>query len=832
MPFWAFSQSLSIDSLKRHLQKFSENEAKVLLLCDLSNAYLTVYPDSAVIYANEALTLANQLDFQRGIGNAYNAISLAYFHLSDYQNAVTEAGKAVQVMREINYEAGLANSLVTIGRVKLMLGSHASAVESLLESLQIREKLGDKKGMAQTLHYIGTVYADEQDHQQALEYYNKSLKISELINYREGIAQTTNFIGSSYRHLGNYTMALHYHEEALKIDNELNNQYGIAYDLSNIAGVYSKQKRYNEAIAYHEKALSIRRKIKDLQGQSYCLIRLAEVYKEIGNCPKSISSGKEGIQLADSIGLIKEIQKACLILAECFSKVGDFQKAYFYQKRSFMVTDSIFKSEKNASIAHLQAHFDLEKKENEMNLLEKEKIIQQQELDIQANKRNTYLLIILAIAVLIGILIYVNIQQKKTYQIIYKQQDELKNAQREVLFQKKELNEYQQKYSDYQIFTQQLIDIIPYPIFYKDGHGILKGCNESFSHYLGLPKNKIIGKKNYLHVLESHNEQSNNKHTTDKDMEIIQLAKMSNQTKIYSGVESIKNSDGSVWEALVLKSSYQNSKGAVDGMLGVLIDVSEKKKLEKELKAKETYLDEYINYIFQFSTTFALEENLLQKLFKEYFVLQPSNYLHTTPKFSLIFEKNNKILLILGECQEKGWKGVLSGILYLQLIQKVVPQHEFDEVEMILNFINLEIHHASQKMTYEKPAGLALSVCSIEKRKKKAHFAGAMSHIFYAQNGMIQALIGEKNVIGGKNNRNAKLFTQQEIEIDFPTTFYWFSPNLINHLGEELIKTHLFDIQGFELSIQRQKTLSKLNEWMNKNTEISIDDVCMVAWKT
>jgi PAS domain S-box-containing protein len=829
-PFWALAQSFSVDSLRKHLQKSSENEAKVLLLCDLSNAYLTVYPDSAVSYANEALTLANQLDFQRGVGIAYNAISLAFFHSSDYQNAVTEAGKSVQVMREINYEAGLANALVTIGKVKLKLGSHASAIESLLESLQIREKLGDKKGTAQTLHYIGTVYANENDHQQALEYYNKSLKINESINDREGIAQTINFIGASYRHLENYTMALHYHEEALKIDNELNNQYGMAYDLSNLAGVYAKQKRFSEAIAYHERALSIRRKIKDLQGQSYCLIRLAEIHKELGNCPKSIQFGKEGIQLADSIYLAKEIRKACLILAECYSKVGDFQKAYFYQRQGFMVNDSIFNAEKSASITNLQAHFDLEKKENEMNLLEKEKIIQNQESDIQSSSRNTYLIIITAILVLISILIYLNFQQKKTYQLIYKQQDDLKKAQKEIYQQKAKMNEYQQKTSDYQIFIQQLIDMIPYPVFYKDGHGILAGCNESFSSYLGLPKNKIIGKKNYVNVLESNNGTQNGYHT-DKDMEIIQIAKVKNQSKIYSGEESFKNSDGVVWDALVLKSPYQNSKGAIDGMIGVLIDISERKKIDKELKIKSDSFQQMVNYAHQFPKNFALDEHFLSKYFRNSFVLQKIDYQDIAINFSLLFEKNNKILLVLGECKEKGVKGILSSLLYLQLIHKIIPQHEFEEVEMILNFLNLEIHHSSQQMNYEKPSNLAISFLTIEKRKRKAHYAGAMSNIFYVQHGMIQELKSEEVLLGGKNNGHAKLFSKQELEIDFPTTFYWFSPTLKNQLSEEFIKTYLSHIQKVDLPVQKQDLHKKLNELVPQTTNNPLHDLCVIGWK-
>jgi CHASE1-domain containing sensor protein len=43
-------------------------------------------------------------------------------------------------------------------------------------------------------------------------------------------------------------------------------------------------------------------------------------------------------------------------------------------------------------------------------------------------------------------------------------------------------------------FTQQLIEAIPNPVFYKDSGGRYLGCNAAFEDYTGLPRSKIIGK--------------------------------------------------------------------------------------------------------------------------------------------------------------------------------------------------------------------------------------------------------------------------------------------------------------------------------------------------
>lgn len=46
-------------------------------------------------------------------------------------------------------------------------------------------------------------------------------------------------------------------------------------------------------------------------------------------------------------------------------------------------------------------------------------------------------------------------------------------------------------------FSQQLIDTIPNPVFYKDREGRYLGCNSTFETFVGKSKNEIIGKTVY-----------------------------------------------------------------------------------------------------------------------------------------------------------------------------------------------------------------------------------------------------------------------------------------------------------------------------------------------
>src|SRR5204862_1826607 len=43
-------------------------------------------------------------------------------------------------------------------------------------------------------------------------------------------------------------------------------------------------------------------------------------------------------------------------------------------------------------------------------------------------------------------------------------------------------------------FTQQLIEAIPNPVYYKDTQGRYLGCNAAFEDYAGRPRAEIIGR--------------------------------------------------------------------------------------------------------------------------------------------------------------------------------------------------------------------------------------------------------------------------------------------------------------------------------------------------
>lgn len=121
-------------------------------------------------------------------------------------------------------------------------------------------------------------------------------------------------------------------------------------------------------------------------------------------------------------------------------------------------------------------------------------------------------------------------------------------------------------------FIQELIDTVPSPIYYKDINGIYKGCNQAFKEYVGLSREEIIGKTVYDLCPTELAELSNKKNN-----EILS----SGGQQRYRG--SFRYADGSNHDVIVHKGTYCDVSGHLQGIVGVLIDITEEKRLEREL---------------------------------------------------------------------------------------------------------------------------------------------------------------------------------------------------------------------------------------------------------
>jgi PAS domain S-box-containing protein len=133
-------------------------------------------------------------------------------------------------------------------------------------------------------------------------------------------------------------------------------------------------------------------------------------------------------------------------------------------------------------------------------------------------------------------------------------------------------------------FFETLLDTISNPVFYKDIEGRYLGCNRSFAELIiGLPRDEIIGRTVFAL-----------KNVIPPDLAV----KYDEQDRALLGSPGVQEYESRVKCADDVsrfyhfsKSTYTDSDGEVAGLVGIMMDITERVESERELKRINEELD-------------------------------------------------------------------------------------------------------------------------------------------------------------------------------------------------------------------------------------------------
>jgi signal transduction histidine kinase/CheY-like chemotaxis protein/Tfp pilus assembly protein PilF len=393
----ASSQSRTIDSLHALLNS-ARDTTRVNLLNKLSSAHWYLDAQKTIDYGKEAVQLARALNFKKGLTSAYNNTGVGYYQQNKYEQAIEWYTKALEMHRELRNYKGEGWVLSNIGLIYGKQGAHATAVEYYLQSLQIWDKYHEEIEKASVFDNIGNVYNDQEEYDLALENYFKARKIQKkLLCSGHDQSMTLSNIGTAYLGKKNYREALKYFLESLTLLT-VDEKESRAVSLSNIGLAYIELRQPDSARAYLGHALSIQKETEDKDGMVHTLLGLAEVSKLENNLDAGLNHANEALATARAINDKPTLAAAWQLLAELAEKQGDYKSAYTWHINSVNARDSIRATENIYQIASLQAGFETQKKQAEIEHLRKS---HQQ----QSFRRNAMAVGLLALLVIAGLIV-------------------------------------------------------------------------------------------------------------------------------------------------------------------------------------------------------------------------------------------------------------------------------------------------------------------------------------------------------------------------------------------------------------------------------------------
>jgi rsbT co-antagonist protein RsbR len=132
--------------------------------------------------------------------------------------------------------------------------------------------------------------------------------------------------------------------------------------------------------------------------------------------------------------------------------------------------------------------------------------------------------------------------------------------------------------------AQTILNTIPVPIFVKDAEGVYRSCNDAFERYLGRTHEEIIGHTAYDIAPP---ELAERYHMAD--IALIQQG----STQVYEA--NVIPADGPPRDVRFHKAVFRNPEGVVAGLVGIILDITDQKRLTQELRDQQALIRAFLD---------------------------------------------------------------------------------------------------------------------------------------------------------------------------------------------------------------------------------------------
>ena len=372
------------DSLKNDLAKQHTDTGKIKTLSELSFYFAPRDPALAMKYATDQKAIADKINIPKFTANAMNDLAIIQYYTGKYSDALQ------------NNKAALA----------------------------IREKLGDKSLMVSSLNKIAVLYQDLGVYDTAADYQFRILKLAEELQNDDFIAKTYGNIGYLYDQMKQPDKSEKYAKLSLDLAGKVDDRGLMARAYSNIGSCFSERKNYDSAVFYYKKGITFFTEDEDLGALASAYNDLGFVYRKKGDNGAGLEAYRKAYDLATSLGMDNDralyaANMAGVLLEQrrydeafkymLFAKsnglennnlhilrtaYGGLSNYYFlqnnvdsgiyYQDLYAGIVDSMFAEKSMKQVAELDTKYQTEKREHEIDLLNKENTIQK--LSLSRNK--------------------------------------------------------------------------------------------------------------------------------------------------------------------------------------------------------------------------------------------------------------------------------------------------------------------------------------------------------------------------------------------------------------------------------------------------------------
>ena len=429
---------------------------------ELARVYVLSDFDSARVYYDKALTIANEQKDKKFAAEIYLGISKLQAKKSEFDKSEENCEQAIRLANKIENDSLIIVSNLLSAKIKIT-GSNFSGILSILDpalekaellsdsilisecydaygmyyyytdiaksaeyyikSLQILEKYKEPKSLLSQIVNIGSLYGRIGQNEKAIKYLLRAAKIADGTNQEYIKSTIYNNLAVIYFNEGNTEKSKRYLEEALVLAHKLKDEPMVCGIVVNLGEIYQGEKQYDKAMEYYMTGLE-NPAIQNLPEQKiYTLHNIASLNYDLKKYNTAIKFIQEALDIAAKVNVKIHHAELYKVLAESYEKIHDYESALKNQRLYKLYNDSLYNIQNTEKIAEIQTKYDVEKAENANILLTKDNKIQA--LTIAKQRNHQLLLLILLVLVLMTIvLVYLKMKKDRKVNVLLSAKNE------------------------------------------------------------------------------------------------------------------------------------------------------------------------------------------------------------------------------------------------------------------------------------------------------------------------------------------------------------------------------------------------------------------------
>ncbi len=339
-------------------------------------------------YAEQLLTYARGEGRESYRAAGLQSLGMVHYYRGKNETAGSYYHRALEIYRSINDSLGIGRTLRLTGDLNRRLGRFSRAQECLLEAVQRFEALGEKRRLGSAQNSLGLLYWELDELPRALEYYREALRNYREVGWELGISIALTNAGNIYRRQGDMDKALECGEQSLKIAYKMGVPARISAYLNNLGDLHQTNGDLSRALSYYSRALKLAESSKSLDLQAIILLGIGTVYRERGQNRKAVHYLLRGVDIGRANvnrGILAQVYQNA---SAAYKALGDYASALHFYKAYKKIEDAAYDRKSRDKIAELQTRHEMEKKKKQIKLLKRDEMLNR--IDLRGQKLITY----------------------------------------------------------------------------------------------------------------------------------------------------------------------------------------------------------------------------------------------------------------------------------------------------------------------------------------------------------------------------------------------------------------------------------------------------------